>query len=187
MNSGTGNHAFTLFRSIGVNLWVEFELFVSFVIFCSISVMNNEAQKQKAESFRKLHRGDSILVLPNAWDCLSATIFEQAGFPALATTSGGVASVLGYPDGQQIPSRLMLGMVGRISSVVSVPVTADLEAGYGRTPAQIAQTIINAIELGIVGINFEDGTGDKDLPLRDIEEQVDLIKTIRKAAEVTQF
>jgi 2-methylisocitrate lyase-like PEP mutase family enzyme len=149
--------------------------------------MNNEAQKQKAGLFRRLHRGDSILVLPNAWDCLSATIFEQAGFPALATTSGGVASVLGYPDGQQIPSRLMLGMVGRISSVVSVPVTADLEAGYGRTPAQIAQTIINAIELGIVGINFEDGTGVKDFPLRDIEEQVDLIKSIRKAAEVTQI
>ena len=148
--------------------------------------MNNEAQKQKAELFRRLHRGGSILVLPNAWDCLSATIFEQAGFPALATTSGGIAAVFGYPDGQRIPSRLMLGMVGRIASVVSIPVTADLEAGYGSTPAQIAQTIINAIDVGVVGINLEDGTGDKARPLRDLQEQVKLIKTVRNVAEATQ-
>ncbi len=147
--------------------------------------MNSALLKEKAIAFRKLHQGESILVLPNAWDCLSASLFEQAGFPALATTSGGIASVFGYPDGQRIPSRLMLGMAGRIASVVSIPVTADLEAGYGRTPAQVADTVLSAIQLGLVGANLEDGTGDPASPLNDMERQVEIIKAVRQAADST--
>ena len=138
---------------------------------------------QKSFAFRKLHEGATLLVLPNAWDCLSASLFEQAGFPALATTSGGIASLFGYPDGQRIPRRVMLGMAGRIASVVSIPVTADLEAGYGSTPAQVAETVTFAIRLGLVGGNLEDGTGDPSHPLNDLERQVEIIRTARAAAD----
>ena len=87
-------------------------------------------QKEKAELFRRLHHGPEILVLPNAWDCASARIFEQAGFPAIATTSAGVSFSLGYPDGEFIPQDEMLAVVKRIATCVKVPVTADLESGY---------------------------------------------------------
>jgi 2-methylisocitrate lyase-like PEP mutase family enzyme len=83
--------------------------------------MNPTEQRAKAAAFRDLHHRPKILVLPNAWDCMSAW---QAGFPALATTSGGVAAVLGYPDGQHIRPHEMLEMVGRITKTASVPVTA---------------------------------------------------------------
>ena len=91
--------------------------------------MNDQAAK--AEKLRQLHHGPKILVLPNAWDAASARIFEDAGFPAIATTSAGVAFSLGYPDGQLIPDAEMLAVVKRIAQSVKVPVTADLEAGYG--------------------------------------------------------
>ena len=86
-------------------------------------------QAQKAEQLRKLHQGPRILILANAWDVISARIVEDLGFPAVATTSAGVAAALGYPDGQRIPREEMLEMVGRIARAVNVPVTADLEAG----------------------------------------------------------
>lgn len=145
--------------------------------------MNSALQKEKALAFRKLHQGPPILVLPNAWDCLSAWTFEQAGFPAVATTSGGIASLFGYPDGQRIPSRLMLGMAGRITSVVSIPVTADLEAGYGSTPLEVAETITGAIKVGLVGANLEDSTGDPERPLNETQRQVEIIKAARQAAD----
>jgi 2-methylisocitrate lyase-like PEP mutase family enzyme len=147
--------------------------------------MNPTIQREKALAFRKLHEGPSILVLPNAWDCLSAWIFEQAGFPAVATTSGGIASVFGYPDGQTIPSGIMLEMTGRIASVVSIPVTADLEAGYGTSPAQVAETISTAINLGLVGANLEDSTGDSACPLKEIKQQAEIIRAIRQAGDAT--
>lgn len=87
-------------------------------------------QAEKAEVFRALHRGPEILVLPNVWDCASARIVENAGFPAIATTSAGVANALGYRDGERIPATEMLAAVARIARCVHVPVTADLEAGY---------------------------------------------------------
>src|ERR1700740_832997 len=94
----------------------------------------------KAEVLRKLHQGPNILVLPNAWDVASARIFEEAGFPAIATTSAGVANSLGYPDGQKIPRGEMLAVVRRIAEAVDVPVTADVEAGFGSTPEEGGET-----------------------------------------------
>src|SRR6516225_7851975 len=85
----------------------------------------------KAEHLRKLHHGPAVLVLPNAWDCASARIFEELDFPAIATTRAGVAFSLGYQDGQHIPAKEMLAAVGRIARCVNVRVTADLEGGYG--------------------------------------------------------
>lgn len=95
-------------------------------------------------------------MLPNAWDVASALAVERAGARAVATSSGAVAAVLGYPDGEQIPAAEMLDMVGRIAAAVELPVTADLEAGYG-DPAATAQA---AWEAGAVGMNLEDGGGD---------------------------
>jgi len=108
---------------------------------------------EKAERFRALHHGPDILVLPNAWDCVSARIFEEAGFPAIATTSAGIANAMGYPDGQRIPGKEMLAVVKRIAGCVSVPVTADLEGGYD----DIAGTIAGLVESGAIGLNLEDG------------------------------
>ncbi|MBZ5681236.1 MAG: isocitrate lyase/phosphoenolpyruvate mutase family protein [Acidobacteriia bacterium] len=102
--------------------------------------MSKLDQKKKAETFLAMHSGSNALVLPNVWDVASARIIEDAGFPAVATTSAGVAFSLGYPDGERIPREEMLAPVARIARAVRVPVTADVEAGYGPTPEDAART-----------------------------------------------
>jgi 2-methylisocitrate lyase-like PEP mutase family enzyme len=136
-----------------------------------------KTQNEKAEFFRTLHHGPEILVLPNAWDCASARIFEQAGFRAIATTSAGIAFSLGYSDGERIAQDLMLATVGRISAAVPVPVTADLEAGYG----DVAKTTAGLIAAGAVGLNFEDM--DPELrALVPVPAQTEKIAMIRRIA-----
>jgi 2-methylisocitrate lyase-like PEP mutase family enzyme len=144
--------------------------------------MNPNNVRANAIALRELHHGPKILVLPNAWDCLSARLFEQAGFSALATTSGGIAAVLGYPDGQLLSAREMLRFVGRIAATVSAPVTADLEAGYGTTVAQIVETMGLAIAAGVAGANLEDSAGPEHR-LADLAYQVEVIQAIRAMAE----
>ena len=100
---------------------------------------NPEQQRTKAEVFRALHGGPRTLLLPNVWDVASARVIQQAGLPALATTSAGVAFSVGYPDGEKIQRDEMLQMVARIASAVTVPVTADVEAGYGPKPEDAAR------------------------------------------------
>ncbi len=109
-------------------------------------------QADKAKLFLELHRSEHPLVLPNAWDVASARIFEEAGFPAIATTSAGIANALGYADGERISRAEMLDMVARIAKAVRVPVTADMEAGYG----DAAETAHGVIAAGAVGFNLED-------------------------------
>lgn len=118
--------------------------------------MSFATQAEKAHKLQALHLGPRILLLPNAWDVASARIFEDAGFPAIATSSAGVANSLGYPDGQRISRDEMLEVVARIARAVSVPVTADMEAGYGATPEELAQTALAVIEAGAAGCNIED-------------------------------
>ncbi len=113
-------------------------------------------QAERAEVFRALHRAPAILVLPNAWDCASARIVEEAGFPGIATTSAGVANALGYPDGERIPAAEMLATVARIAGCVRVPVSADLEGGY----QDIAATAAGLVASGAIGLNLEDAGGD---------------------------
>jgi len=139
-------------------------------------------QKKKAEQFRALHNAADVLVLPNAWDVASARIVEQAGFPAVATTSAGIAFSLGYADGQRIPPEEMFAAVRRIARAVKVPVTEDAEAGYGSVPEAAARTAHRVIESGAVGMNFEDATGDTSHPLFDRSLQVERILAIREAA-----
>ena len=102
--------------------------------------MESATLREKADAFRRLHAGPGIFVLPNVWDVVTTRVVEAAGFPALATTSAGVAWALGYPDGERISRDEMLAAVGRIARSVRVPVTADMEAGYGAAPEAAAET-----------------------------------------------
>src|ERR1700751_6443750 len=112
--------------------------------------MDRTSQVQKAALLKKLHYGPKILVLANAWDAISARIVEEIGFPAVATTSAGVAATLGYPDGQRISRDEMLEVVARIARAVRVPVTADMEAGYGTTTKDMAETAKAIVAAGAV-------------------------------------
>jgi 2-methylisocitrate lyase-like PEP mutase family enzyme len=132
---------------------------------------------EKAELFRALHRGPETLILPNVWDCASARIVAQAGFPAIATTSAGIAFSLGYPDGEHIPQNVMLTAVRRISNCVDVPVTADLEAGYG----DVAKTTAGLVAAGAVGLNLEDMDHESGR-LAPIPAQIEKITIIRRVA-----
>ena len=147
--------------------------------------MSKPSQQAKAESFRRLHHGPKLLLLINAWDVASSRILEADGVSAIATTSAGIASSLGYADGQRISRAEMLAAVARIASAVDLPVTADVEAGYGFTPDDAAQTAREVIESGAVGMNFEDSTGDPAKPLLDISLQVEHIAAIRRVAAET--
>lgn len=139
--------------------------------------------QEKAELLMRLHQSGEGLLLPNAWDVGSARVFEEAGFPVVATTSAGIAFAQGYPDGQQISRAEMLKVVAKIVVAVQVPVTADIEAGYGPTPADVAQTIRGVIEAGAVGVNLEDNTGESSgAVLYGLEEQNGRIKAARDAA-----
>src|SRR5690348_7208173 len=114
------------------------------------------SQNAKAELLLQWHQRDASLLLPNAWDSASALLFEKAGFPAIGTTSMGIAFAQGYADGQQISRDEMMQVIARIAAVVQVPVTADIEAGYGSTVEDVARTIREVIKAGAVGVNLED-------------------------------
>lgn len=141
------------------------------------------SQNGKADAFRAMHHVPPILLLPNAWDAVSARLFVKAGARAIATTSAGVAATLGYPDGEKIPLDEMLEVVARIARVVDVPVTADIEAGYADSSDHLADTIRAVIDAGAVGFNLEDATGDSARPLYEVEEQIERIRAARQAGE----
>jgi 2-methylisocitrate lyase-like PEP mutase family enzyme len=149
--------------------------------------MMKRDQAELARQFLQLHRGPKILVLPNAWDVSSARIFEEAGFPAIGTTSAGVAFSLGYPDGQKIPRGEMLAAVRRIAEAVEVPVTADVEAGFGSTPEEVANTARAVIAAGAVGMNLEDGVEGKPDSLADVSRQNEIIRAVIEAAAGVGF
>jgi len=143
--------------------------------------MSIEKQKMQALAFRAMHHGPKVLLLPNVWDVASARTIEEAGFGAMATTSAGIAFTLGYPDGQKISREEMLARVARIVRGVKVPVTADVEAGYGDRPEDAAETARGVIEAGAIGINLEDGT-DRPGQLVELSLQLDKIQAVREAA-----
>ncbi len=139
-------------------------------------------QIDKAIDFRLRHRGIGVLVLPNAWDVASARVLEEVGFSAIATTSAGIAFSLGYPDGQRISRAEMIARIARIARAVKVPVTADLEWGYGSSPEEIARTTREVIEAGSVGMNLEDTSGRADQPLLPLDLVLEKIKAVRETA-----
>src|SRR5260370_18669553 len=146
--------------------------------------MNVRVQAQKAEQFRKLHQGTRMLVLSNAWDVVSARILEECAHPAIATSSAAVAFSRGYSDGQRIPRDEMLDVVARIARAVRVPVTADLEAGYGTTVKDMVETVKAAIAAGAIGMNLEDVTGDDESSYTALPLQVEKICAIRDTAKL---
>jgi 2-methylisocitrate lyase-like PEP mutase family enzyme len=113
---------------------------------------------------------------------MSARQFEAAGFGAVATTSGGVAWSLGFPDGESAPWPEVVAATERIVRAVRVPVTADIEAGYGETPDQVGKRITEILQTGVVGFNIEDGTTSPDQPVRSIEDASARIRAARGAA-----
>jgi len=134
------------------------------------------AQDVLARNFTQLHVSGNPLILPNVWDAASARIVASAGAPAIATTSGGVSWALGFGDGERLPRELALESVARIVRVAGVPVTADIEAGFGVTAADVAESVSEFIGVGAVGINLEDS-------LRPINEQIERVEAARSAAD----
>jgi 2-methylisocitrate lyase-like PEP mutase family enzyme len=140
--------------------------------------MEKSEQIKRAQTLRALHKPPPILLLPNAWDLISARIFADAGYPAIATTSGGVAWALGYADGEKTPWPEVVAATARIAAAVSVPVTADIEAGYGKSPEEVARHVVEIAQAGAAGVNLEDGAGGA---LRSIEDAAARILAARRA------
>lgn len=138
--------------------------------------MNSLAER--ATRLRALHDAAELLVLPNAWDVESARRFAAMGCPAVATTSAGVANALGFPDGEAIPAAEMLDAVQRIAAAVDVPVTADLEAGYGLEPAELVGRLLEA---GAVGLNLEDTDHRDENRLVDADIQAERLAAVKDA------
>jgi len=138
------------------------------------------ALAERAERLRALHHAPEPLILANAWDVASATAIERAGSAAIATTSSGVAASLGFPDGEAMPASEMLSAVGRIVAAVSVPVTADMEAGYGLQARTLVDGLLGA---GATGLNLEDtDRAAKPPSLVDVDRQAERLAAIRRAA-----
>jgi 2-methylisocitrate lyase-like PEP mutase family enzyme len=137
----------------------------------------------KAAVLLALHAGPGF-VLPNAWDAGSARILEQVGFPAIATTSAGIAWACGVPDGIALDRDTMLEHVRRVVAAVDLPVTADLESGYGDTPEDVWRTVTRAVEVGAVGGNIEDAKAGE---LLDIDQAVERLAAARAAAPSGTF
>ena len=141
------------------------------------------SQADKARAFRELHHQKHILVLLNAWDAASARIFEAAGAPAIATTSSGLAASLGYPDKQKISRDMMVGALRQICRVVDIPVSADIEWGYGTTVDEVCDTVKAVIDVGAIGINIEDAMQDPNL----LVERIGAIREAAAARDVPLF
>jgi 2-methylisocitrate lyase-like PEP mutase family enzyme len=144
----------------------------------------HNAQLDHAETLRALHHlpEGRALVLPNAWDGASAALTALAGAPAIATTSGGVAWSAGRPDGHGLTRDEMAELVRRIVQTVDVPVTADIEGGYGPSTDDVAATVSAVIAAGAVGVNLEDSVAPGG-PLFDAAVQADRLRAARSAAE----
>jgi 2-methylisocitrate lyase-like PEP mutase family enzyme len=148
--------------------------------------MSTDRRLDRAAAFVALHRAPEGFVIPNAWDAGTARILEQVGFPALATTSAGIAFARGVPDGE-LDSEAMLEEVERIAGAVDCPVSADLEAGYGGTPGEVARTVLRAVEIGVVGGNIEDAVPRSPGSLFGIDEAAERLAAARAAAPPGTF
>jgi 2-methylisocitrate lyase-like PEP mutase family enzyme len=144
--------------------------------------MSNRSQKQKAELLLSLHNGDNLLVLPNIWDPIGARILEAKGYPAVATASAAVSASLGYEDGEMINRSTLIDLLARIARSVDIPLTADIETGYGESLSELELTAEQVIESGVVGVNIEDSL-ERSGRLRTVEQQCQRISTLRQIAD----
>jgi len=144
--------------------------------------MQTVEARQRAAVFRRLHTEADALVLVNAWDAGSARVLEHAGARAIATTSAGMAWALGYPDGEQLPPSEFISATARICRAVSVPVTADIERGFGGSTHDVVAFVQTLIALGVVGVNIEDGVLSDTLRLAAPEVLCERITALREMA-----
>ena len=144
------------------------------------------SQVEKAEDFRRLHDRREVLVLPNAWDVPSARVFEDEGFPAVATSSAGMLVSLGYTDGEEIPAKDFDAAIRRIARVLSVPLSADVVGGFGDTPKGVARSVRAVIRAGAVGINIEDfvHSAKKLLPVEKQKAKLKELIRLREALKI---
>src|SRR5438132_12267371 len=147
-----------------------------------LSEFEMRSQKDKAQEFRGLHHGKRILILPNAWDVPSARVFEDEGFPAVATSSAGLMVSLGYPDGEVIGRPEFLSAVERIARVLSVPLSVDIVAGFGKTTEEVVATVRAILKAGGIGRNIEDFAHATKKLFTD-ERQVENVKEIRRLGD----
>ena len=138
-------------------------------------------QPSKGKVLHDLHHNGKLLVLPNVWESLGAAVLENIGYPAIATASGATAFSNGYDDGEKLPFNDLLKILQRIVNSVNVPVTADIESGYARDNATLAENIRRLIGVGVAGINFEDSHHDEQ-KLISINEQCEKIFLIKKVS-----
>jgi len=143
-------------------------------------------QPAKAEEFRRLHDRRRVLVLPNAWDVPSARVFEDEGFPAVATSSAGMMVSLGYPDGEDIPTSEFVAAIKRIAGALSVPLSADVVGGFGDSPEGVAKSVGAVVKAGAVGINIEDfiHSTKKLLPVEKQVSRLRRLVELRKSLKV---
>lgn len=144
--------------------------------------MDAKTQQQYAETFHGLHRKGDPLILFNAWDVATAKAIANTS-PAVATSSWAVASALGYADGEDVPLDMVTGLVARMTASVSIPVSIDLEAGYGDTPEAAAASVAKILSAGAIGINIEDGLFDGKRQLASPDQHAAKIKAVRDAAQ----
>jgi 2-methylisocitrate lyase-like PEP mutase family enzyme len=140
-----------------------------------------ESQSEKSNLLFDLHHNGKLLVLPNIWDPLGALLLESLGYPAVATASASIAFSNGYPDGEKILFRDLIGILKNIVKSVTIPVTADIESGYAENNSILTENIKKLIDTGIAGINIEDSRNNDKL--FSIEAQCEKISIIKKVAD----
>ncbi|WP_449620951.1 isocitrate lyase/PEP mutase family protein [Robertmurraya sp. Marseille-Q9965] len=140
----------------------------------------------KIQQFNELHLLEEVLFLGNAWDVLSAMSLEKAGFKAIGTTSWGIANSFGYTDGEHVEFEKHLQIIKAVTDSVKIPVSADIEAGYGDTAAEIVTNVLRTADVGVAGINIEDSL-KKQQGLKDMEAYSDLLSKIRTALDRSGF
>lgn len=145
-----------------------------------------KSQAEKAQEFVELHKASECFLIPNPWDKGSAKLLEHIGFKALATTGAGYAFSLGKPD-LSISAKDMLPYLRSICEATSLPVSADLQNGFGHSPQEAAQTILEAALTGIVGGSIEDASGINDTPIYDISLAKERIQAASEAAKALPF
>jgi 2-methylisocitrate lyase-like PEP mutase family enzyme len=145
--------------------------------------MNEPILAARRRAFRALHES-GCFVMPNPWDVGSARYLQHLGFPALATTSAGFAFSRGLPDSEAALTRdRNLGYIGDVAAAVDVPVNADFAAGYGKTPQDVADSVMRCVAAGVAGLSIEDSTGDPSSPLHDLTFAVERVRAAREAID----
>ena len=137
------------------------------------------SQNEKANALLSSHTSGEMLVLPNVWNPIGARILAQKGYPAVATASAAIAASLGYQDGERIRRSTLIDIINGIARSVDVPVTVDIETGYGEFLTELEVTAEQVLESGVAGVNIEDGL--EGGVLRTVEEQCRRISTLRRS------